>query len=114
MNVYVMPLDGSTKHRISPSGGTHPRWRRDGGEILYYGADNVLMSVTLKLVPSFDVGTPVRLFRTCLSTPPPYYSSGFELAIDGTTFWLCPGSRSQQGIVTVTVGWNAALTGHTK
>jgi eukaryotic-like serine/threonine-protein kinase len=114
LNVYVTPVDGSKRHRVSSDGGTHPRWSRDGREILYYAPDNWLMSVPVKLEPSFDAGTPVRLFPACLSAPPPFYSGGFELANDGSTLWLCPGNRSQNGAVTVAAGWNAALTGHAK
>ena len=114
MNVYVTPVDGSKRYPISSNGGVHPRWSRDGREILYYAADNWLMSVPVKLEPSFEAGTPMRLFSTCLSAPPPFYSDGFELANDGSTLWLCPGDRARQGAVTVAAGWNAALTGHAK
>ena len=74
----------------------HPRWRRDGREILYYAADNWLMAVPVKLEPSFEAGSAIRLFPTCLNAPPPFYSGGFELAENGTTLWLCPGNRSQR------------------
>jgi Tol biopolymer transport system component len=110
MNVYVTSVDGSMKHRISGDGGLHPRWRRDGREILYYAADNWLMSVPVKLDPSFEDGSPKRLFQTCLNAQPAFYSGGYELAEDGSTLWLCPGSRSQAGAVTVAVGWGASLT----
>ena len=115
-NVYVASIDGSTTRRISTDGGTHPQWRQDGGEILYYAfSANALMSVPVKLEPTIDPSAPVRLFPTCLRAPlPAPYENAFDLKPDGTTFWLCPGDHSQQGIVTVAVGWNAALTGQAK
>jgi hypothetical protein len=110
LNVYVTSIDGSTTRRISSDGGTHPRWRRDGGEILNYAPSaNALMSVPMKLEPSIASSAPVRLFATCLNGAPPSYLSAFELTNNDTTLWLCPRSSSQQGIVTVALGWNAAL-----
>jgi hypothetical protein len=50
------------------------------------------------------------LFQTCLNAPPNFYSGGYELAENGNTLWLCPGTRSQAGAVTVAVGWDAPLT----
>ena len=115
-NVYVTSIDGSTTRRISTDGGTHPQWHQGGGEILYYAfSANALMSVPVKLEPTIDPSAPVRLFPTCLRAPlPAPYENAFDLKPDGTTFWLCPGDHSQQGIVTVAVGWNAALTGQAK
>jgi eukaryotic-like serine/threonine-protein kinase len=115
-NVYVTSIDGSTTRRISTDGGTHPQWRQDGGEILYYAfSANALMSVPVKLEPTIDPSAPVRLFPTCLRAPlPAPYENAFDLKPDGTTFWLCPGDHSQQGIVTVVVGWKTALTGQAK
>jgi eukaryotic-like serine/threonine-protein kinase len=110
LEVYLTSMDGSYKQRISTGGGMHPRWNRNGRELLYYApADNSLMSVPLQSGTSIDAGSPVHLFQTCLDAPPPYYSDGYELADDGTTWWTCPGSQPVPGAVTVSIGWADAL-----
>jgi Tol biopolymer transport system component len=48
--VYVSPLSWSgAKRQISTSGGTHPRWRRDGKEIFFIAPDNRLMAAEVTL-----------------------------------------------------------------
>jgi eukaryotic-like serine/threonine-protein kinase len=73
--VYVMPLAEAAaggafqkteagKWQISTSGGTFPRWRRDGNELFYLSAENTLVAVTVNGQGSaFEVGaeqSPVR------------------------------------------------------
>jgi Tol biopolymer transport system component len=103
--VYVSLLDGSSKQRVSSAGGRHPRWRRDANELLYLAADRALMSVAVDSGQTFKAASPNRLFASCLTTLPPLYSGGFEVARDGATFWLCPGSGNAPGAVTVAVDW---------
>ena len=90
--VYVSPLNGSSKQTVSTAGGVHPRWRADGSELLYIGGDRALMSVSVASGDTFKAGSPTRLFASCLTGLPNFYAGGFELARDGSTFWLCPGS----------------------
>ena len=66
------------------------------------------MSVSVAPGDTFKAGSPTRLFASCLTRVPNYYAGGFALGADGSTFWLCPGSGSAPGAVTVTVGWLAA------
>ena len=52
--VYVVPspaaLSGAGgKRQISTTGGSYPRWRRDGREIFYIGPDNRLMVVEVNI-----------------------------------------------------------------
>jgi hypothetical protein len=103
--VYVLPLDGSSTHRVSSAGGLHPRWRLDANELLYLGADRALMSVAVDSGATFKAASPQRLFTSCLTRLPTLYAGGFEVARDGSTFWLCPGSGNAAGAVTVTVDW---------
>ena len=102
--VYVSPLDGSSKHRVSSAGGLHPRWRNTN-ELLYLGADRALMSVAVDSAQTFKAASPTRLFASCLTGLLPLYTGGFEVARDGSTFWLCPGSGDAPGAVTVAVDW---------
>jgi hypothetical protein len=50
---------------ISPSGGTQPRWSRDGKEVFYIAADLALMSAAVTRVGArMKFGAPVKLFQT--------------------------------------------------
>jgi Tol biopolymer transport system component len=108
LEVYVSPLDGSSTERVSSAGGLHPRWRRDARELWYIGADRALMSVAFDSNETFKPASPKRLFASCLTSLPSPYTGGFEVARDGSTFWLCPGSGRAPGAVTVTVDWLAS------
>ena len=114
LEVYASPIDGSSKHRISTAGGIQPRWHKGGRELLYLAPDNALMSVAVEPGASFKASPPERLFASCLTSQPPYYSGRFDVADDGTTFWLCPGGRAASGVVTVSVGWSPDRSSPTK
>jgi eukaryotic-like serine/threonine-protein kinase len=46
------------KRRISAGGGSIPRWRRDGKEILYVVSGRTLTSVEVKTAPVFEAAPP--------------------------------------------------------
>jgi dipeptidyl aminopeptidase/acylaminoacyl peptidase len=61
--VYVRDFPrGANKWQISSNGGTAPRWRRDGKEILYVEEER-LMAASVTTRPAFSYGTPARLFE---------------------------------------------------
>ncbi|MFN7916604.1 MAG: protein kinase [Vicinamibacterales bacterium] len=80
--VYVMSLDGSGgKTLISTTGGTFPRWRRDGREIVYLSLSGMLTSVAVSgSGSSFKAAKAVELFRI---TPQPGAGSPFDITADG-------------------------------
>jgi len=62
--VYVRPFPASDiKWQISSNGGHDPKWRRDGKELMYEAPDGKLMSVKVKLLPSFQAETSEPLFN---------------------------------------------------
>ena len=63
--IYVRPFPGSDgQWQISTSGGTQPRWRRDGRELYYISSDNKLMAVPIAVNGSgLKPGSPVTLFQ---------------------------------------------------
>jgi Tol biopolymer transport system component len=75
------PEGFASKRRVSPDGGSQARWRRDGREILYIGADRSLMATAVNGDgPAFEVGEMRRLFE------PRFFfldSHGFDLSADG-------------------------------
>ena len=49
--------------RVSVSGGSRPRWKRDGREIYFVSADNEMVATPVRLAPSVEVGQARSLFR---------------------------------------------------
>ena len=47
---------------VSSSGGTQPRWRRDGKELFYLSTDLKIMSVAVKLGRVPELSAPKALF----------------------------------------------------
>ncbi len=56
--------------RVSTSGGTQPRWRKDGRELFYVALDGRMMAVPITVVPGRPpvAGSPVALFPTTLGS----------------------------------------------
>ncbi len=123
LEVYVRPLSGSAgKWQISTTGGSYPRWRRDGKELFYLGSDHKLMAVQMSGGgPAVEAGIPHPLFDARLaavfvsgtgsngtaSTPYPYVVSD-----DGQRFMVSVDVRQQQASdtpLTVVVNWTAGL-----
>ncbi len=78
--VYVRDFpNGANKWLISTSGGSQPRWRRDGKEIFYL-EQRQLMAVSVTARPRFSPGTPAKLFES------PLLSIGYDVSADGTRF----------------------------
>ncbi len=63
--VYVTSFpEAKGKRQVSSAGGDQPRWRGDGKELFYLGADARLMAAPVKTGGQFDAGTAVALFQT--------------------------------------------------
>ncbi|HSR09046.1 MAG TPA: protein kinase [Bryobacteraceae bacterium] len=64
--IYVRPFPsnagGGGKWAISNAGGSEPRWRRDGKEILYLGMNGMVTAVDVTTNGAFKVGAPRALF----------------------------------------------------
>ena len=107
--VYVRRFEGGAAEgrvwRISTSGGSHPRWRRDGKELFYLASDRKLMSVGVTLAPDFAAGAPQALFQTRLGLR--FYLMPYDVAANGQKFLLsAPAEEAQSGAITVIVNWN--------
>jgi serine/threonine protein kinase/Tol biopolymer transport system component len=60
--IYVQSFpEGGNKVRVSGSGGSQPRWRKDGREIFYVQQD-ILMAAQVNTGPEFSVGPSEKLF----------------------------------------------------
>ena len=49
--------------RVSVSGGSRPRWKRDGREIYFMSADSEMIATPVRLAPNVEIGQPRPLFR---------------------------------------------------
>ncbi len=98
---------GEGKWQVSTSGGNHPVWSKDGGELFYRASDS-LMSVQVDSAggtPTLD--NPVRLFSTegtdLLLAP-----RTFDVAADGRILATRRVGEAQEKInITVTLNWFA-------
>ena len=93
------------KRQISNSGGSQPRWRRDGKELFYLAADGKLMVVDVTTSASnIQSGIPRVLFDTRLSMSPTM--DQYAVTADGQRFLLLKtvGGEASEPL-TVVVNW---------
>jgi Tol biopolymer transport system component len=95
--IYVRPFPnvGQARWQVSASGGTAPRWSRDGRELYFLGLESAgaALRATLTAVPviagtSFNTGTAVPIGRM------PSSVGGFDVAPDGRFLTVSAGSST--------------------
>ncbi|HVS30827.1 MAG TPA: protein kinase [Thermoanaerobaculia bacterium] len=106
--VFVRTFPKQTgKWQISTDGGNQARWRADGQELYYMGADGQLMAVSLQTGTSFRAGVPAPLFaiRTKVAGGWPY-----DVTPDGKRFVINQSVEQEQvAPVTVVLNWTVGL-----
>jgi serine/threonine protein kinase len=114
--VYVRAFpSGEGVRRISIAGGDQPRWRRDGKELFFAGADGRMMVVPIKAVtgpkPSFEPGPPVPLFEShVINTPSTSGVFQYDVTRDGKRFLVVTDNlAAANSPLTVVVNWYAGL-----
>ena len=88
--IYVQsfPTPGN-KRRVSSNGGSWPRWRSDGAELIYVAPGGVVTSVPVSSGDRFTAGTPIPLFRSRSATGGPVgIVDPFEVSLDGKRFLM--------------------------
>jgi serine/threonine protein kinase len=106
-DVYVDSFPNpSGKIRISPAGGTAPRWRADGRELFYLGSDRKLMSVLIRTsAAKLEPLSPTTLFEI----PPTPRGRPYDVARDGQRFLLATQTEFSDTPITVIVNWAAGI-----
>ena len=107
--VYVRPFPASTgEWQVSTAGGTEPRWNRNGRELFYYGADQMLMVVDVQTQTAFDRGRPRALFPARISRSGAW---NYDVTPDGQRFVisLAVGDDVPKS-VSVVLNWVAGLS----
>ena len=107
--VYVtsFPTAG-TRWRVSSSGGSFPRWSRDGKELFYRALDGTLMVASVRTTPQgLEFGTPTSLFR--IPEPVGMFAYPYDVSPDGKRILaLMPSKVSGDSpSLTVLVNWDA-------
>jgi hypothetical protein len=107
-NVYVQSFpEANTKYQVSRDGGFYPRWRGDGKELFYVGADGMMMAVPIDATSRVEAGEPQALFQTGA-----FNNRFFKWAVtrDGKRFLLNAMPRqSSAAPLTVIVNWTTLL-----
>jgi hypothetical protein len=114
--VYVRSFPGAERQwKISIAGGEQPRWRGDGKELFFVGADRKMMAVTVKAIagtkPSFEAGTPQPLFDAHLFENVNSNVFEYDVTKDGKRFLLdtIGGGSASAPLLNVVVNWQAGL-----
>ncbi|HYL35168.1 MAG TPA: protein kinase [Bryobacteraceae bacterium] len=117
--VYVQPFPSADNEiRISTAGGEQPRWRGDGKELFYLGADGKITSVAITASagpkPSFNAGAPAPLFDAHIASGNTNSYFNYDVTADGRRFVIATNgaTTSPTGAapppLIVRVNWNAA------
>jgi eukaryotic-like serine/threonine-protein kinase len=112
--VYVQsfPTPGA-KWQVSKEGGYYPRWRGDGNELFYSGADGQLWAVPIADTGALDIGTSMPLFRPRLlngATAAAGFRAQYDVTHDGQKFLLnVPLEDASAPPITVVLNWTAGL-----
>jgi serine/threonine protein kinase len=102
--VYVVPASGQGgMRRVSASGGSLPRWRRDGKELFYLAVNGDLLAVPTRTAGGFEAGSPSVLFA---ADPPP---DDYDVAPDGRRFLFQERALERDVPLTVVINWNSEL-----
>jgi serine/threonine protein kinase len=112
-NVYVAPVrEPRRRTRISTEGGTTPRWRQDGRELVYASLDNrTIISVSVEPGPVFTAGPPRRLFSLGLSPAARTLRRNvvYDVSPDGQRFLISVPADTVSLPITVVLDWTADL-----
>jgi len=102
--IYVQPFRrAGAKVRLSRSGGSRPRWRRDGRELFFQSGQN-LVAVRVEADARFESGPPETLFTL------DQRFSLQDVTGDGERFLVTVEPRPHEWQpIEVMVGWNAFL-----
>ena len=110
--IYVQSFPASgAKWQISASGGSQPRWRRDGKELFYLGGDRKITAVDVNTEAlTFSHGTPKPLFETHISRGEDRPGDQYVVSSDGQRFLVNTLAEERgYGIISLVLNWTAGL-----
>lgn len=108
MEIYLQPVDRSAEPvSISRTGGTDPRWQRDGRALFFFGPGGRFYAVSVRLGRAAQVGAPVEQFRfpremgNKLGTT----YGRYDVTMDGQRILVISGGGAAALPVTVHLDW---------
>ena len=106
--IYVRPYPevGQARHRVSPNGGTSPRWSADG-RTLFYVNERSLFAVDIDPGPPLTYGEPRLVFANRDYTVG--WQQGFDVAAHGRFLFLKPLASMSQTKLTYIQNWDVEL-----
>ena len=109
--IFVQPFpNGTGRWRVSTDGGAEPRWRGDGRELFFIGADGQMMAAPVTTGASFEHGTPRPLFRTRISGFANPYRTSYAVTRDGERFLISGiAENATPQSIAVVVNWPALM-----
>jgi serine/threonine protein kinase/Tol biopolymer transport system component len=110
--IYVQPFpDANGRWQISTDGGSEPRWRGDGREIFFLGADRRMMVVqVVSTQPTFQAAPATPLFATRIADFANPYRTTYDVTPDGQHFLINePAEGAAQPSISVVVNWHTLL-----
>jgi Tol biopolymer transport system component len=106
--VYVQSFPTLTeKRQVSISGGSQPRWNRNGKELFYLASDRKLMAVTCTPGAVFDFDAPHVLFDTLLASAA--LRQTYSVSRDGQRFLLNTAVDTGTSSLDVVLNWPVLL-----
>jgi serine/threonine-protein kinase len=105
--IYVRPFDPATlsatggQWLVSKGGGDQARWRGDGKELFYQGADGNITSVEIASTPVFHAGDPKPLFKAPIRN--------WDVTSDGKKFLIPVPVQTGAASYKIVLNWTAAL-----
>jgi serine/threonine protein kinase len=109
--IYVQPFPNADgRWQVSTEGGAEPRWRGDGRELYFIGADRRMMAVPVTTAASFEHGTPQPLFPTRVSDMANPYRTSYAVTPDGQHFLInSVAENATAPSLTVVTNWPGVL-----
>ncbi len=108
--IYVRSMAARGSTRASTSGGSFPRWPKDGKELFYISADGRLMAVSVATgAEGLEFGTPVALMH--IAQPLGTFAYPYDVAPNGEKILALTPAGSEHNVIplTVIVNWEAGL-----
>jgi Tol biopolymer transport system component len=98
------------RRRISRRGALNLRWRGDGKELFYAGADGKMYVVPITLGETPQIGSPAALFDIEIEATTPIITAfTFDVSPDGQRFLLPRLTNPERNHLVVVQNWQALL-----
>jgi hypothetical protein len=109
--IYVQPLAGGPRQRISRTGGYVPAWRRDGRELFFISdVENRLMAVPIATDGAgLRVGEPRSLFAVDIPDTNAFSPEPYDVSPDGQRFLIVRRSAGDAPGLVVRLNWASGL-----